>query len=393
MANGKNGKGKLIVFGIIFWYPLAGVTYQFLHYLIGLRRLGWDVYYVEDSSRWVFDVTDFELTPDASANIEIVAPVLNRYGFSGKWAFRGGYEGGKCYGMEEYELMRLYREAEACLNVTASQELREEHMAIPRRIFVESDPFHVQVKVLEGDVKTLNALSAHDMHFSYGENLGQPDCDLPVDFVCWRPTRQPVVIDLWENPFPPAKDSVYTTITTWKNKGKEMTFRGQTYYWTKDLEFLKIVDLPRRRQAGFELATQVDDDMRLHLTENGWSIAPALPISMDVDKYREYIQMSRGEFTVSKDQVVRPRTGWFSDRSACFLAAGRPVITQETGFSKFLPTGKGLFGFLTMDEILAAVDVIESDYEGSCKAARQIAQEYFDADKVLGKLMIQAGLM
>jgi hypothetical protein len=163
MANGKNGKGKLIVFGIIFWYPLAGVTFQFLHYLIGLRSLGWDVYYVEDSRRWVFGVTDFELTPNASANIEMVAPILDRYGFSGKWVFRDGYEGGKCYGMSEDELMRLYREADACLNVTASQELREEHMSIPRRIYVETDPFRVQVKVLEGDVKTLNALSAHDI--------------------------------------------------------------------------------------------------------------------------------------------------------------------------------------------------------------------------------------
>ena len=116
------------------------------------------------------------------------------------------------------------------------------------------------------------------------------------------------------------------------------------------------------------------------------------PSPADVDKYREYIQRSRGEFTVTKEQVVRPRTGWFSDRSCTFLAAGRPVITQETGFSKFLPTGKGLFGFLTMDEILAAVDVIESDYEGSCKAAREIAQEYFAAEKVLGKLMSEAGL-
>ena len=117
-----------------------------------------------------------------------------------------------------------------------------------------------------------------------------------------------------------------------------------------------------------------------------------MPISRDIDKYREYIQGSRGEFTVTKEQVVRPRTGWFSDRSASFLAAGRPVITQETGFSKFLPTGKGLFGFLTMDEILAAVDTIESDYEGSCNAALEIAEEYFAAEKVLGKLMLEAGL-
>ena len=106
---------------------------------------------------------------------------------------------------------------------------------------------------------------------------------------------------------------------------------------------------------------------------------------------RSYIQQSRGEFTVTKDQVVRPLTGWFSDRSCSYLAAGRPVITQETGFNKFLPTGKGLFGFRTMEDILAAVDTIESDYEGSCKAAREIAEEYFAAEKVLGSLMARAG--
>ena len=392
MENGKKDKGKLIVFGIMFWYPLAGVTYQFLHYLVGLRRLGWDVYYVEDSSRWVFDLKDFELTPDASANVAMVAPILEKHGFSGKWVFRGGYEGGRCYGMNEAQLARLYREADAFLNVTASQELREEHLAIPRRIYVESDPFNVQVKVIEGDVKTLNALAAHDIHFSFGENLGQPDCDLPVDLVCWHPTRQPVLMDLWQNPFPPAADSVYSTITTWKNKGKDLTFRGEKYYWTKDREFLKIIDLPKRRPVGFELATHIDEKTRTLLSENGWRTAEAMQVSRDVDMYREYIQKSRGEFTVTKDQVVRPKTGWFSDRSACFLAAGRPVITQETAFSKFLPTGKGLFGFSTMDEILAALDVIESDYEGSCKAAREIAREYFAAEKVLGKLMSQAGL-
>jgi hypothetical protein len=392
METGKKDKGKLIVFGIMFWYPLAGVTYQFLHYLMGLRRLGWDVYYVEDSSRWVFDLKDFELTPDASANVDMVAPVLEKYGFSGKWVFRGGYEGGRCYGMSEAQLAQLYREADAFLNVTASQELREEHMAIPRRIYVESDPFNVQVKVLQGDLKTLNALSAHDIHFSFGENLGQPDCDLPVDLVCWHPTRQPVLMDLWQNPFPPAHDSVYSTITTWKNKGKDLIFRGETYYWTKDREFLKIIDLPKRRSVGFELATLIDEPTRNLLTENGWRTSEAMQVSRDIGSYREYIQKSRGEFTVTKDQVVRPKTGWFSDRSACFLAAGRPVITQETGFSKFLPTGKGLFGFASMDEILAAVDVIESDYEGSCQAAREIAQEFFAAEKVLAKLMSEAGL-
>ncbi len=392
MAQQTGSKGKVIVFGIIFWYPLAGVTYQFLHYLIGLRRLGYDVYYVEDSGRWVYHADSYAFTPDASDNVAAVAPVLQSHGFDGKWAFRGNYPGGKCYGMTEEDLLKLYREADAFLNVTASQELREEHMACPRKIYVETDPFAVQVKVAQGDEPTLAALAAHDIHFSFGENLGAPDCDLPVERFTWLPTRQPVALDLWENPFKPSSTSAYTTITTWHNKGKSLTFRGEVYYWTKDREFLRFVDLPQRRSAPFELAVVLDEPTEQILRSHGWNIVHSLPISRDVNQYRQYIQQSRGEFTVAKDQVVRPLTGWFSDRTCCYLAAGRPVITQETGFNKYLPTGKGLFGFRTMEDILSAVDTIESDYEGSCRAAHEIAVEYFSAEKVLGSLMARAGM-
>ena len=392
MTDKRGVKGKVIVFGIIFWYPLAGVTYQFLHYLIGLRRLGYDVYYVEDSGRWVYHAESYEFTPDASDNIAAVAPILKAHGFEGKWAFRGNYPGGKCYGMTEEDLLELYREADAFLNVTASQELREEHLVCPRRIYVETDPFAVQIKVAQGDQPTIEALAAHDIHFSFGENLGSPDCGVPVERFTWLPTRQPVALELWENPYEPSATSAYSTITTWHNKGKDLTFQGEVYYWTKDREFLRFIDLPQRRSARFELAVVLDEPTERLLRTHGWNIVHSLPISQDIDRYRNYIQRSRGEFTVAKDQVVRPLTGWFSDRTCCYLAAGRPVITQETGFSKFLPTGKGLFGFRTMEDILAAVDAIESDYAGSCRAAREIAAEYFAAEKVLGSLMARAGL-
>ncbi len=392
MASSAPSRGRIIVFGIIFWYPLAGVTYQFLHYLIGLRKLGYDVYYIEDSGRWIYDPIKFEFSPDASGNVAAVAPVLEAHGFAGRWAFRGNYPEGRCYGMSEEEILRLYREADAFLNVTASQELREEHMAIPRRIYVESDPFAVQIKVAQGDEATLAALDAHDIHFSFGENLGASDCTVPVERYRWLPTRQPVVMELWNNPFPADPAAPYTTITTWHNKGKSIVYKGEKFYWTKDREFLRFIDLPKRRPVPFELAVVVDEETERMLRGNGWNLVHSLPISKDVNAYREYIQRSRGEFTVAKDQVVRPVTGWFSDRSASFLAAGRPVITHETGFSKFLPTGKGLFGFLTLEDILAAVDVIESDYDGACRAARDVAAEYFAAEKVLASLMERAGL-
>ena len=392
MSTERSSKAKIIVFGIIFWYPLAGVTYQFLHYLMGLRRLGYDPYYVEDSGRWIYDPLSFEFSPDASGNIAAVAPILETHGFANRWAFRGNYPGGRCYGMTEEQLLQLYRQADAFLNVTASQELREEHMACPRRIYVESDPFAVQIKVAQGDEPTIKALKAHDTLFTFGENLGAPDCDIPVERFRWLPTRQPVAMELWENPFPPARGTAFSTITTWHNKGKDLEWRGETWYWTKDREFKKFLDLPRRRDVKFELAVEVDEDVHRLLTANGWNIVHSLPISRDINQYRRYIQNSRGEFTVAKDQVVRPLTGWFSDRSCSYLAAGRPVITQETGFSKYLPTGKGLFGFRTMEDILTAIALIESDYEGSCTAAREIASEYFAAEKVLGSLMERAGL-
>ncbi len=324
----KNAKkGKIIVFGIAFWYPLAGVTYQFLHYLIGLRRLGYDPYYIEDSGRWVYDprpeIDDW--TPDVTG------------------------------------------------------------------IYIESDPVASQIGVSLGNEKTIAALGAHEVHFSFGENLGAPDCGVPVERFRWLPTRQPVVLDLWEN-HRGGDRAAYTTIAAWRNKGKDISYRGETYYWSKDREFMKVIDLPRRCSVPFELAVGVGEEILRLLREQGWLQVNSVDLSKDINRYRTYIQNSRAEFTVAKDQNIRLRSGWFSDRSVCYLAAGRPVVTQETGFSNILPTGKGLFGFTTMEDILAAVDAIESDYEGNCRAAHEIATEYFAAEKVLGSLTERAGL-
>ncbi len=386
----KPTKGKIIVFGILFWYPLAGVTFQFLHYLIALRRLGYDPYYVEDSGRWIYDPRINDLSPDVTGNLEAIVPVLEAHGFRDRWIFKGNYPDGKCYGMSEAELRQLYLDADAFLNVTGAQEIREEHLRCKRRIYVESDPFVSQVKVAQGDEGMISTLAAHDTLFTFGENVGAGDCKVPVEKFTWLPTRQPVVLDLWDHKS--GKGESYNTITTWKNKGKNIVYQDETYYWTKDREFEKIIDLPSRTPVCFELAAGVDDSVKEYLQKHSWRQVDSIAISSNIDRYRNYIQQSRGEFTVARDQYVRPNTGWFSDRTACYLAAGRPVITQETGFSKYLPTGKGLFGFKTMDDILGAVETIESDYEGNCCAAREIAAECFDAEKVVGSLMQRAGL-
>jgi hypothetical protein len=389
-ARATSVKPRIIVSGILFWYPLAGVTYQFLHYLLGLRRLGYDPYYVEDSARWIYDPDLNAPSPNPTGNIARVAPILERFGLGDRWAYRSHGPDGRCFGMTEEAILRLYREADAFLNVTGAQEIREEHLACPRRIYVESDPFAVQVKVAQGDAGTLAALEAHDTLFSFGENLGAPDCDAPAGRFAWLPTRQPVVLDLWSDAAPEGGPT-YTTITTWRNRGKDVTYRGQTYYWRKDREFRRIIDLPHRCPARFELATGIERATRALLRRHGWGHRAAVEVSSDLDRYRGYIQASRGEFTVARDQYVRPRTGWFSDRSACYLATGRPVLAHDTGFGAALPTGEGLLTFNNEADVLAGLESIDANYTRHRQAARAIAERYFDSDRVLTHLLDRVG--
>jgi hypothetical protein len=201
----------------------------------------------------------------------------------------------------------------------------------------------------------------------------------------------------------------FTTVASWRQTGKDVEWRGETYRWSKHHEFLKIIDLPRQTAQPLELALAVrghagdgestwvprdeeDTEAIRVLTRHGWRVIDAMTLSRDISPYRDYVLGSRGEFTVAKDQNVRLRSGWFSDRSACYLAAGRPVITQDTAFGKFVPTGEGLFAFNCIADIVAAFQIVNSDYNRHGRAARAIAENYFKAETVLTKLVEDAGL-
>ena len=170
-----------------------------------------------------------------------------------------------------------------------------------------------------------------------------------------------------------------------------MRFQGEVYSWSKRVEWMKFLDLPARTGARFCVAMDVDKlpaDVAL-LRQHGWEIADPLAVSRDALVYRDFIRRSRGEFTVAKDVNVRLASGWFSDRAACYLAAGRPVITQDTGFGRFLPTGEGLFAFRTQEDAVAAFATLAADYESHARSARRIAEEYFDARRVLRDMLAQ----
>ena len=223
-------------------------------------------------------------------------------------------------------------------------------------------------------------------------------CSIPLCGVDWRPTRPPVDLDLWPAPAAgtgaSAPPRCFTTIATWENRGKNIDFAGDTYLWSKHVNFLRFLDLPRRRpRTCFEMAMlPPDDSVRDQVEAAGWHLRDPRPVSADMGHYRDFIAASRGEFTVAKDIYVRPNSGWFSDRAVCYLAAGRPVVTMRTGFTSFCPVGQGLFDYATHDEALAAIDAIAADYPRHCRAARDIAGDCFAADRTIADMLGQAGL-
>jgi hypothetical protein len=402
-------KPLVVVLGFLGRMPVAGVAWQLLHYLEGFRRLGCEVYYVEDTGDWPYDPEQNGVTGDCGYSVRYLTRLLGAYGLGERWAYRAAPESGRLYGLTESSLTEVFRRADALVNLTGGTVLREEHLRVPVRIYLETDPVLPQIEVACGRPFTIHLLEAHTHLFSFGENFGAPDCGVPLIRFRYLPTRQPVILDWWQDgrPIPPhptlcpsggeggvrGAGDRFTTVANWRQSGKEIEWQGERYAWSKHHEFLKFLDLPRRSDQPFELALSCDDPGALDLLRtHGWRVVEALRLSLEVGPYRDYIRASRGEFTVAKDQNIRLRSGWFSDRSACYLAAGRPVLTQDTGFGNVLPTGRGLFEFRTMEDVLAALDAIRGDYEGHCRAAREIAAEYFAAEKVVGSLLERAGL-
>lgn len=386
---------RIVVMGFMASIPIAGVIWQHLHYLVGLQGLGHDVFYIEDSSRLPYDPLRFEVTNDYTYAAATLDRLGREFGFEGRWGFCARYlPDHPTVGLPRPRIRELLATADAVFNVCGTQEIHEDLTDCANLIYLESDPGVEQIRVDHRDPGPLDYLSRHRALFTFGENIGTELFPVPLHGLRWLPTRQPVVTDFWKTGSAPPAHACFTSVANWNTSGqKDIVWRGEKYLWSKSLEFLRFAAAPQRAGETFELATDIKEaDTRDLLLAHGWRFADPVPLSLDPRAYVEYIQSSLGEFTVAKDQYVRLQTGWFSDRSACYLAAGRPVITQETGFTRHYGGSRGLFAFRTLEEIAEHVRAIRADYAAHSRAAYEIAAEYFEAGKVLRELLARAGV-
>jgi hypothetical protein len=386
-------KLRLVVLGMMGRCPFGGQTWLYLNWLSGLAKLGHEVWYVEDDSVWPYDPVRQTVTDDCTYATRHIETCLARIGLKGKWAYRLADREGACFGISEPRLDELYRSCDALLNVVGATDLRDEHLAAPLRVYIECDPVTAELRLANGDAHTREAFANHHVMVTYGENYGAADCGVPLNGIEYKKTRQPIDLDLWPMTYDPSA-RCFTTIGNYRQEGSDVEYNGQTYRWSKHHEWEKFIDLPSRVPQPFQLAMKIDDVAdREHLESHGWRVVSPVDMSLDIfGAYPEYFRSSRAEFTVAKDQNIRLRSGWFSERDACYLACGKPVVAQDTGFSRQLPTGDGLFAFSTMDEAVAAIEEINGNYGRHCRMARRIAEEYFRAETVAARLLADIGL-
>jgi hypothetical protein len=445
---------RVIVTGLIAQHPLlGGVAWGVLNWIIGLMRLGHDVYYIEDSGQWPYKwPSNMDVDPsskdwvarDCTPNVEHLSRVASRFGFADKWAYHFPIRG-EWYGLPESKRQKILRSADFLLNVSGTLEYPEHYRCVPRLVYIDTDPVFTQIEVVQGETPLLKQkidahdlhdqievvqgetpllkqkidahdlhdaaaaikatyqaqllkkrVDVHDLHFSFGECLSAP---VPVTGHNWQTSVQP--------------RNVFTTVMNWTSY-RPLSYGGQTY-GQKDAEFVKFLELPSRVTPSVlevalpkfhhaqwatgctDLPRTISALMQKHpgwtphelLARCGWSVVDALDVGSDVESYRQYIQSSKAEWSIAKNGYVRGNAGWFSNRSATYLAAGRPVVVQDTGFAPVLPVGEGILSFRNLEEAVAAIQDVESNYTKHARAAEDIAAAYFDSDKVLSRLINQ----
>jgi hypothetical protein len=370
----------ILVAGAIARRPRAGGhAWVFLQYLLGLGRLGYDVLFVD----WL-DAETCGGTVERSSEAAYLARVMDEHGLATSWSLLDRTTGAAAAGLPRAEVLERARRSSLLLNVMGYLDDEEILAAAPLRVFLDIDPGFPQ---MWRELGLADVFAGHDRFVTIGERVALEGCGVPTCGLDWIRTRPPVVLERW--PVRPVVDGSFTTVGSWRGAFAPIEYQG-TRYGLRAHELRKFARLPERSTQRFELALDLDEadavDREL-LEQSGWRLVDPVEVAADPSSYQAYIAASRAELMVAKGMYVDTRSGWFSDRSTCYLASGKPVVAQNTGLEDLYPLDAGLLAFSTLDEAAAAVEEVATDYERHALAAREIAEEYFDSDKVLGRLL------
>lgn len=386
--KGAGGRLRVVVLGYIVRGPLGGLAWHHLQYVLGLHALGHDVYFVEDSDDYpsCYDPARGVVDADPSYGLRFAARAFERLGLAERWCYYDAHTA-RWLGPLAPRARDVCESAELLLNLSGVNPLRPWTERAPARAFVDTDPAFTQIRHLT-DPAARALAAAHNSFFTFAENVGRAGCLVPADGFAWQPTRQPVHLDAW--PVTPGpREGSWTTVMQWDSYPAR-EYGGRRYGMKSD-SFDAFVELPARAGPVFEIALGSESAPRALLRAKGWRLLDPLEVTRDPWSYQEFVRGSKAEWSAAKHGYAASRSGWFSERSAAYLASGRPVLTQQTGFSDWLETGAGLLAFETLEDVLAGMEAIGGgDYAHHCRAARRLAEEFFSARKVLTNLIERA---
>jgi hypothetical protein len=378
---------KIIVLGYLVRGPIGGMAWHHLQYMLGLRQLGHNVLFVEDSDDYpsCYDPSKHEVGTDPSYGLKFASDTFSRLDFGELWAYYDAHSD-QWLGPAADGAIRFCDDADAVINVSGVNPLRPWLEAIPHRVLIDTDPVFTQIRHLTNSGAKQRA-EQHNAFFTFAESIGTDDCHIPDDGFPWKPTRQPIVLDSWGVSDGPSTGT-FTTVMQWESY-PSVDWNDQKY-GMKSESFNLVRNLPRHTSTSLEMAIGGHRVPRSELQRDGWRLMDSLTVTRTPWTYQRYIQDSRGEFSVAKHGYVVAGTGWFSERTACYLASGRPAVVQDTGFSRHLPCGHGLWAYKDLQSAVDSLDSVQSNYHDQCRAARDLAAEYFDSRKVLSSLLERA---
>jgi hypothetical protein len=375
---------RIVVLGYIIRGPLGGLAWHHLQYVVGLALQGHDVLFLEDSDDYpsCYDPSTNSVGVDATYGLQFASTTFDQIGMSRQWAYFDAHQA-RWLGPAANVVPRFCAEADIVFNVSGVSAIRPWMESIPIRVLIDTDPAFTQVRHL-ADVTARNRALAHTSYFTFAESIGQDGCSIPDDGFNWLATRQPVVLGLWPIRSAPS-EAAFTTVMQWDSY--PAVEYGGRHFGMKSESFDLVATLPKLVDARLEIALGGPAKVRSLLAESGWQVVDSLEVTRDPWTYQNYLQNSCGEFGVAKHGYVVSRSGWFSERTACYLASGRPAIVQDTGFSRHLPCGRGLLAFNSLSAACEAIASVQGDYSTHCDAAREVAAEYFDSGTVLLSLI------